>query len=376
MWAALSKLDLSLPMRFRDLYFKVNMKMNEFLPLAILLLIPQIEARPLVSDFGRNKSGEVVQLITLKNSRGMSAEILTYGATIKALNVLDRDGEMGNVVLSTDSIEKFEKFNASASVIGRVANRIAGASFELNGKIHQLTANAGKNSLHGGKPGFARVVWKLEGVKAEEEGESVTLSYLSLNGEAGFPGNLKTKVTYTLTEKNELRVDYHAKPDRPTLVNLTNHAYFNFSGKETVLDHELWIPATTYTPTNQQGIPTGEIFPVDGTPMDFTKPTSIGKRIEELKPAMKGYDHNYVLGPAGKMKLAARLSDPNSGRVMEVKTTQPGMQLYSGNHLGRRAVCLETQHYPDSVHHAHFPSTVVLPDKDYRETVIFAFSVK
>jgi aldose 1-epimerase len=331
-------------------------------------------ADPIVSDFGKTREGELVRKVSLKNDEGMRAEILTYGATIKGLFVPDREGTLTNVVHSAETIEDCQKFNAAASVIGRVANRIKDARFELDGEVFELTKNSGKNSIHGGKPGFDRVVWKLESSGTSEAGESVTLSYLSKDGEAGYPGNLLTKVSYTLTGKNELQIDYHATTDRATVVNLTNHAYFNLSGGGIALDHVLEIPAVSYTPGGEDSIPTGEILPLAGTPMDFSKPIRLGARIEELKPAMNGYDHNYILPKGEGLKLAARLHDPASGRVMEVRTTQPAVQLYTGNHLGHRAVCLETQHFPDSVHHANFPSTVIRPGRDYRESAVFRFS--
>jgi aldose 1-epimerase len=342
----------------------------------LTMFVSPLIADPIVSGFGHTRGGELVRKISLKNDGGMRVEILTYGATIKGLFVPDREGVLINVVHSADSIEEYQKFNAAASVIGRVANRIKGARFELDGEIFELTKNSGENSIHGGKPGFDRVVWKLESSGTSDAGEAVILSYLSKDGEAGYPGNLLTKVTYTLNGKNELRIDYHATTDRATVVNLTNHAYFNLSGGGTALDHILEIPSANYTPAGEGSIPTGEILPLAGTPMDFRKPTRLGARLEELKPAMSGYDHNYVL-PEGKgLKLAARLHDPASGRVMEVRTTQPAIQLYTGNHVGHRAVCLETQHFPDSVHHANFPSTVIRPSHGYRETAVFRFSVK
>ena len=331
-----------------------------------------VEAKPEVRDFGKTRSGEEVQLISLKNSKGMKVEVLTYGAIVKAIEVPDRNGKPGNVVLSTDSIEKYETFNGSAAVIGRVANRIRGASFELEGKTYELVKNAGKHSIHGGKPGFARRVWALD-----EVGEnSVTLSYLSPDGEAGFPGNLNTKVTYSVTEKSELRVDYRASTDQPTLVNLTNHAYFNLAGEGKILDHVLTIPAERYTEADKERIPTEKILPVAGTPLDLTKPTRIGDRIDAFRPGLSGFDHNYVLAEGAGLQAAGTLYDPKSGRVMEVLTTQPGVQIYTGNHLDHRAVCLETQHFPDSIHHKNFPSTVVRPKKGYEETAVFRFSVK
>ncbi|MEJ6582243.1 MAG: aldose epimerase family protein [Akkermansiaceae bacterium] len=345
--------------------------------LAIIVgLVGPLLAGPVVSDFGETKTGEVVKKIALENKQGMKVEIITYGATIKGIFVPDREGTPGNVVDTANSIEDYEKFNAAASVIGRVANRIKGARFELDGEVFNLTKNSGENCIHGGKPGFDRVVWKLESRDQAAASASVVLSYLSKDGEAGFPGNLLTKVTYSLTDKNELKIQYHATTDRATVVNLTNHAYFNFSGKGTALDHVLWIPSKSYTPAGEGSIPTGEILPLAGTPMDFNEPTRIGARIAQLKPAMNGYDHNFILGEGKGLKLAARLHDPASGRTMEVRTTQPAIQLYSGNHLEYRAVCLETQHYPDSVNHAHFPSTVIRPGQDYHEEAVLRFFVQ
>ncbi len=329
------------------------------------------------SAYGTTQDGVEVKLITLRNAHGMSAQIITYGAIIKELQAPDRNGAFTNVVLSTDSLQKFERgFGGAAAVIGRVANRIAGAQFELNGTTYQLPANERKNTLHGGRKGFARAVWTIEEAPANESESSVKLTYLSKDGEEGFPGNLKTSVTYSLTDKNELRIDYAAETDKPTIANLTNHAYFNLAGSGTCLDHILWIAAESYTPTDDALIPTGEIAPVKGTPLDFTQPTRIGERIDQLKPKMNGYDHNYVLGKKGEMKLAARLMDPASGRIMEVRTTQPGVQLYTGNHLRHTGVCLETQHHPDAIHHENFPSIVIRPGEPLKETTVFGFSVK
>lgn len=329
-----------------------------------------------VSGFGKTQDGTEVKLITLRNAKGMSAQIITYGAIIKELNAPDRNGKFANVVLTTDSIGKFENFPRSAAVIGRVANRIAGAQFELDGVTYKLNANERKNSIHGGRKGFARVVWTIADDGGKNDQSTVTLGYVSKDGEEGFPGTLKTSVTYVLTDANELRIDYFASTDKPTIANLTNHAYFNLAGGGSVLDHVLQIPAESYTPTDADLIPTGEIRSVEGTPLDFRKPTRIGERIDQLKPKPGGYDHNYVLGEAKTLKPAGRLSDPKSGRVMELRTTQPGMQLYSGNHLGHTAVCLETQHYPDAIHHENFPSIVVRPEQPLKETTIFAFSTE
>jgi aldose 1-epimerase len=328
------------------------------------------------ADFGRTRDGEEVHLITLRNAKGMSAEIITYGAIIKELHAPHRDGSFSNVVLTTDTLEKFERFNGAAAVIGRVANRIAGAQFELDGVTYQLPANERANTIHGGRKGFAQRVWTVEDAPVRENESSVKLTYLSKDGEEGFPGNLKTSVIYALTDANELRVDYEADTDKPTIANLTNHAYFNLAGGGSALDHVLWIPAESYTPTNAELIPTGEIAPVKGTPLDFNHPTRIGERIDQLKPKLNGYDHNYVLGPGKQMRMAAHLMENQSGRIMEVRTTQPAVQLYTGNHLKHTGVCLETQHYPDAIHHANFPSIVVRPGEPLKETTVFTFLAK
>ncbi len=325
------------------------------------------------SDFGTTPDGALVKRITLRNARGLSAQIISYGAIIKELNVPDRKGHLTNIVLTTDTLEKFQRFNGSAAVIGRVANRIAGAQFELDGVTYSLPANNGKNTIHGGRQGFAQRVWTVEAAPVKDGESSVMLTYLSKDGEEGFPGNLRTSVVYTLTDANELRIDYGAETDKPTIVNLTNHAYFNLAGGGSCLDNVLWIPTERYTPTDGDLIPTGESLPLKGTLMDFSTPARIGDRIEQLKPAMNGYDHNYVLGGGTEMKLAARLTEPKSGRVLEVRTTQPAIQLYTGNHMDHTAVCLETQHYPDAIHHRNFPSIVVRPGAPLKESTVFTF---
>jgi aldose 1-epimerase len=328
------------------------------------------------ADFGTARDGAEVKLITLRNSKGMSAQIITYGAIIKELQAPDRNGNFTNILLTTDSLQKFERFNGAAAVIGRVANRIAGAQFELDGNTYKLAANDKGNTIHGGRKGFAQSVWTVEDAPMKKGESSVKLVYLSKDGEEGFPGNLKTSVTYTLTDDDELRVEYEAETDKPTIVNLTNHAYWNLAGGGSCLDNILWIPSESYTPTDVDTIPTGEIRPLKGTLMDFNKPTRIGDRIEQLKPAMNGYDHDFILGKDKRMKMAARLIEPKSGRILEVRTTQPAVQLYTANHLGYTAVCLETQHYPDSIHHKNFPSTVVRPGERLKETTVFAFLAK
>jgi aldose 1-epimerase len=328
------------------------------------------------AGFGKTQDGAEVKLITLRNAKGMSAQIITYGAIIKELQAPDRNRNFTNILLTTDSLQKFQRFGGSAAVIGRVANRIAGAQFELDGMTYKLAANNGKNSIHGGRKGFAQAVWSVEAAPVKDGESSVKLTYLSKDGEEGFPGNLRTSVTYTLTDNNELRLDYEAETDKPTIVNLTNHAYWNLAGGGSCLDNILWIPSNSYTPADADLIPTGEIAPLKGTSMDFQQPTRIGERIEQLKPKLNGYDHNYILGEGKAMKMAGRLTEPNSGRIMEVRTTQPAVQLYTGNHLKHTGVCLETQHYPDSIHHKNFPSIVVRPGTPLKETTLFTFLAK
>lgn len=364
----------------------MTMKQIDFRRLALVILMVSLvpgaaEAQNLKrveqADFGKTPDGAEVKLITLRNAKGMSAQIITYGAIIKDLQAPDRDGKFTNIVLTTDSLEKFQGgFNGAAAVIGRVANRIGGAQFELDGTTYRLPANERKNTIHGGRKGFAQSVWTVEDAPVKENESAVKLTYLSKDGEEGFPGNLKTSVTYSLTDRNELRIDYEAETDKPTIANLTNHAYWNLAGGGSCLDNVLSIPSESYTPTDGELIPTGEILPLKGTLMDFNQPTRIGDRIEQLKPKMNGYDHNYILGEGKGLKLAARLVEPKSGRIMEVRTTQPAVQLYTGNHLGHTAVCLETQHYPDSIHHANFPSVVIRPGQPLKETTLFTFLAK
>ncbi len=327
--------------------------------------------------FGTTEDGSAVKLITLRNAKGMSAQIISYGAIIKELQAPDRDGKFTNILLTTDSLPHFQRgFNGAAAITGRVVNRISGAQFELDGNTHKLVANEKNNTIHGGRKGFAQSVWTVVTAALTNNESSVKLTYLSRDGEEGFPGNLKTSVTYSLTDMNELRIDYVAETDKPTIVNLTNHAYWNLSGSGSCLDNILWIPSESYTPTNENQIPTGAILPLKGTLMDFNHPTRIGDRIAQLKPKMSGYDHNYILGNESGMKLAARLTDPKSGRILEVRTTQPAVQLYTANHLAHTAVCLETQHFPDAIHHTNFPSIVIRPGKPLQESTLFTFSAK
>jgi aldose 1-epimerase len=288
------------------------------------------------------------------------------------LNVPDRHSAITNVVLGAPTLERYLKgFPAASSIMGRVANRIAKARFSLDGVDYKLAANNGPNHLHGT---FGKVVWQGRGLAPGEHDAAVQLTYLSPDGEEGFPGNVKVSVTFTLNDNNELRIDYEATTDKATPVNLTSHTYFNLRGHGDVLDHELWIGTARYTPMDDELIPTGAIAGVKNTPLDFTTPTRIGARIEQLKSKPGGYDHNFVLDGDGKtLTLAARVSEPESRRVMEVRTTEPGMQLYSGNHVKYGAVCFETQHFPDSVNHPDFPSTILRPGQTFKSATTFRF---
>jgi aldose 1-epimerase len=339
-------------------------------------------------EFGKLPDGRVAQLFTLENSNGMLARITTYGAILTELQVPDREGETANVVLGFDNLDQYLKGHpAFGATIGRFANRIAHGRFTIDEREYQVTRNANPHHIHGGRVGFDKVLWQAKPVEAAEGEGAVRFTYLSQDGEEGYPGNLLVTVTYTLTADNALRVDFIANTDEPTPVNLTNHSYFNLAGTGDVLEHELWIAADFYTPADDQLIPTGEIHKVQGTALDFTTSTQIGARIQEFLPRPGGYDHNYVLRSGGQsLELAARARHPGSGRVLEVFTTEPGVQLYTGNWLDGKLVgvggiaypryggfCLETQHYPDSVNHPHFPSTILRPGETFQSTTIFKF---
>jgi len=354
---------------------------------------PRVEQPRGVPGPVENRFGEIdgtpVNLYTLLNNHGMIVLVMDYGATITQVRVPDRNGDMANVVLGSDTFEPYiSRHPAAASVIGRFANRIAKARFTLDGAEYSLAANSGPNHIHGGRRNFATVVWKREFVLSRD-GTALRLRYRSADGEEGFPGNLDVSVTYTLTDDNELRLDYEARTDKPTVVNLTNHAYFNLAGAGDVLNHQLWLAAEQYTPTEQERIPTGEIASVKGTPLDFTTPATIGSRIDQLKPRPGGYDHNYVLPPAARNgAVFARVYEPKSGRLMEVTTTEPGVQVYTGNHIrdfagagggrfGRHGgICLETQHYPDSPNKPQFPTTTLRPGQVFRSSTTFKFSTR
>jgi|DewCreStandDraft_1066081.scaffolds.fasta_scaffold00005_123 aldose 1-epimerase len=319
--------------------------------------------------------GRLIREFVLRNRTGMEVRGIGFGATLTGIWVPDGRGGKTNVILAAAEPAEYEKgFGGAAAVIGRVANRIAGARFTLDGVEYRLTPNAGRHHIHGGRRGFSQVWWQPAGSGVEPEAAWIRWEYVSPDGDEGYPGTLRVHVKYTLTDGNEVRVEYEAQTDRPTPVNLTQHAYFNLAGHGDIRNHELWLAARFYTPTDEELIPTGEIRTVVGTPLDFTTPTRLGARMAALEPRLRGYDHNYVLGGDGTLlRLVARLRDPLSGRGMEVETTEPGLQLYTGNHLQHRGVCLETQHYPDAVNQPHFPSVILRPGQVFRSTTVFRF---
>ena len=326
--------------------------------------------------FGTTKDGETVLRYSLRNKNGMLLRVMNWGAIMTEIQFPDRNGRLENVILGSDSFADYRKgFGGSAAVIGRVANRIAGARFELDGKEYHLAANNGRNHIHGGRKGFASVVWSGAIMKASGDAVAVRFTYHSADREEGYPGNLNVQVTYTLDSEDRVTLTYQATTDKATIVNLTNHAYFNLAAEGNVMDHEVRIAADHYTKADQQLIPTGEIAPVAGTPLDFRTATTIGARIAELRPQLSGYDHNYVINGGGnKTVFAAEVYEPKSGRRMRVHTTEPGVQLYTGNHLGHRALCLETQHYPDSINQPDFPSIVLRPGETFHSETAFSFS--
>ena len=342
-------------------------------------------------DWGRTADGQPVSLVTLSNRHGMVAKITSYGAIVTELHVPGRQGQVTNVVLGFDNLERYlQGHPAFGATIGRVANRIAGARFTLDGKEYPLAANIGPHHIHGGRVGFHQRVWQTRPLPPQADRAAVEFSYLSVDGEEGYPGNLTVKVTFTLTDDNELRIDYEAETDQPTPVNLTNHSYFNLAGHGDVLGHQLEIAADHYTPSDRALIPTGEIAPVAGTPLDFTTPRTIGSRIDQLRPHPNGYDHNYVLNSGGgALAFAARAVEPVSGRVLEAWTTEPGVQLFTANGFDGRIVgtggvvyprhagfCLETQHFPDAINQPQFPSVVLRPGTTFRSATVFRFSVQ
>ncbi|HSV87481.1 MAG TPA: aldose epimerase family protein [Bacteroidales bacterium] len=334
-------------------------------------------------EFGTLATGQVVDIYTMTSSTGIEMRVMTYGATITSLKVPDPAGEKVNVTLGFDNLAAYEAGTPYfGAIIGRFGNRIAGGQFTLDGVNYELATNDGANHLHGGNIGFDKVVWEV--VEANPgENPSLMLRYISPDGEEGYPGTLTVTVTYTLIG-NDLRIDYLAETEAPTIINLTNHAYFNLAGRGNILDHILTINAKEFTPVDATLIPTGEILPVSGTPFDFTTPFAIGARIDQVPG---GYDHNFVLAreKSDTLMLAAKLKDPVSGRTMEIFTLEPGIQFYAGGFLDGTlssgdwvferfgGLCLETQHFPDSPNNPHFPSTVLRPGEIYQTTTIKRF---
>ncbi|MGB2821420.1 MAG: aldose epimerase family protein [Phycisphaerae bacterium] len=345
--------------------------------------------------FGTMPDGTAVDLYTLRNAGGCEVKITNYGGIVVGLTAADREGKLDDVVLGYETLgEYLADTPYFGALVGRYGNRIGGAKFTLDGVEHALEVNDGANSLHGGRRGFDKVVWQAKAVEGEKE-DSLELTYLSADGEEGYPGNLSVKVVYAWTDDNELRIDYTATTDRKTVVNLTHHSYFNLAGAGVGdnLAHEMTINADRFTPVDGGLIPTGELRSVEGTPMDFRQPTAIGARIDADDEQLKlggGYDHNWVLNSTdGSLAPAARVHEPTTGRVMDVLTTEPGIQFYAGNFLDgsnvgkggkayrhRSAFCLETQHFPDSPNHPEFPSTVLEPGGTYRQTTVYRFSAR
>ncbi len=344
--------------------------------------------------FGSLPSGEEIDLYTLRNSKGLEAAITNYGGRIVSLKTPDRNGDFGDVVLGFDNLQGYLQKNPYfGAIVGRYANRIANGEFTLDGITYKLARNNGPNALHGGVKGFDKVAWNARKISIGA-GPGLELKYLSKDGEEGYPGNLSVTIRYALTDDNELKIFYEATTDQDTVLNLTNHSYFDLSGKAAgdILDNRVTIYADKFTPIDANLIPTGELRSVQGTPFDFRKPMAIGARIDEKDPQLeyaKGYDHNFVLNRTREEpSLAAQVTDPKSGRVVEVLTTQPGLQFYTGNHLDgtvrgkagkvygfRSAFCLETQHFPNSPNEPSFPSTELKPGQRYHEITIFKFSV-
>ena len=351
--------------------------------------LPADSVRVTREQFGVTAGGEQIDLFTLANNHGMEVKIINFGGIITAIKVPDRHGKIEDVVLGHDTLEGYEnRSRYFGALVGRYANRIAHGKFVLNGVAYALATNNGENHLHGGLKGFDKVAWE-----ATASRDGLQLIYLSRHGEEGYPGTLQATVNYSLTPANELRIEYLATTDADTIINLTNHSYFNLGGGGTILGHEVTINAEAFTPVDKGLIPTGEIREVKDTPMDFNSPAPIGARIgdnyEQLKLA-GGYDHNFVLRTgADRFRIAATLREPESGRVMQVSTTQPGMQFYSGNflngsivgkggtpYLKNCACCFETQHFPDSPNQPDFPTTVLKPGEQFQQITTFKFSVE
>lgn len=345
------------------------------------------------TTFGQTDSGAQATLFTLKNKNGLIARITNYGAAITEMHVPDRHGKLGDVTLGFHSLEGYLRNDPFFGVIaGRYANRIAKGRFNLGGQSYALAVNNGPNHLHGGINGFNTKIWEATPI-SERDSETLRLTYTSPNNEEGYPGELKVRLDYTLSDTNELQMNYQATTDHPTPINLTNHAYWNLQGDGSgpINDHELTINAKLYTPVDEALIPTGEIHSVDNTPLDFRSSRLVGERIKEIGKAPSGYDHNYVLDKSeiGALETAAILRHEETGRQMEVLTTEPGIQLYTANFLDgsitgktgkpytyQTGLCLECQHFPDSPNQPHFPSTILHPGSTYSQTTVHRFSIR
>ncbi len=355
----------------------------------------ELTGRVIRTTFGTTPEGAEISLFTLTNSQGIQVGIINFGGIITSILTPDREGKSGDIVLGFDSLDDYLAGHPYfGALIGRYGNRIAKGQFTLDGESYQLAANNIGNHLHGGLRGFDKVVWDAS--IPDDSQAAVRLTYRSPDGEEGYPGNLDVRVTYTLNNSNELRIDYHASTDRPTIVNLTNHAYFNLSAGQSnnILGHRLQIKADRYLPVDSTLIPTGELRPVAGTPFDFRTPATVGSRIDDQNQQLAfggGYDHCWILNKegTGALELAARLSDPESGRTLELLTTEPGVQFYSGNFLDgsltgkkgvvynyRYALCLEPEHFPDSPNQPAFPSVTLRPGEEYQSVSVYRFGIE
>lgn len=355
-------------------------------------LLAHAQATVTKQSFGKTAAGENIDLYTLTNAHGVEVKITNYGGIVISLKVPDRNGKLGDVVLGFNDLDDYLKPHPNfGALIGRYGNRIAKGRFTLNGVEYKLAVNNGENHLHGGIKGFDKVIWTGREMKTKA-GPAVVLNYLSKDGEEGYPGNLSVRVVYTLTNNDELKIDYSAATDKDTVTNLTHHSYFNLAGEGNgdILNHLLTINADRFVPTDAGSIPTGELRPVAGTPFDFRKATAIGARINEDDEQLKfgnGYDHTWVInGRPGTLRLAATAYEPTSGRKLQVWTTEPGVQLYTGNFLDgtltgksgesyqrRFGFCLETQHFPDSPNQPSFPTTTLKKGATYKSTTIYRF---
>jgi aldose 1-epimerase len=373
----------------------MNLRRLSTLVILILATVVAIDAQVTKKPFGKTAAGEDVDLYTLRNTRGAEATITNYGAIVVSLKVPDRNGKFDDVVLGFSDFNGYLKNDPYfGAIVGRYGNRIAKGRFTLNGVEYKLAVNNGENHLHGGIKGFDKVVWTGRDMKSKA-GPAVVLTYLSKDGEEGYPGNLNVRVVYTLTNNNELKIDYSATTDKDTVTNITHHSYFNLAGEGNgdILNHLVTINASRFVPTDAGSIPTGELKRVAGTPFDFLKATAIGARIDQDDEQLKfgrGYDHTWVInGRPGTMRLAATAYEATSGRVMQVWTTEPGMQFYTGNFLDgtltgksgkiyprRSGFCFETQHYPDSPNQPSFPTTTLRKGAVYKSTTIYRFSAR